>query len=67
MNNSWTKRWTALSIEYHWWRIRRLRRIQAKSTAAQKKIRLHRYRADQLGDYYEILSGIRDFDHRVIE
>lgn len=64
--NTWAKHWTAWCIEYHWWRIRCLRRSAGKNKCAQTRIQLHRYRAAQLGDLYEILIGIRDFDHRVI-
>lgn len=55
------RKWlTALMIEYHWACIRALRRCGCTRAAA-----LHRYRAEQLARYYEVLLGLRDTDDRI--
>jgi hypothetical protein len=66
MNNTWEKAATAFWIEYHWWKIRRLQKQQQRSKTTEHHIALHRYKAAQLADLYEVLSGIRDTAGRVI-
>ncbi len=50
----------ACQIEYHWWRIRRLRRRGRADLAF--RIGLHRYEADALGRLFDVISGIRNLD-----
>ena len=64
MNNTLEKAITALRIEYHWWMIRCIRK--QRGNTAGRRIAMHRYKADQLADLYEVLSGIRDTSGRVI-
>lgn len=58
-------KWIALKIEYHWWRIRALRN-QTQTESSAYHLGLHRYKADQLRNLYEVTAGIRDFEHAVI-
>lgn len=55
-----TLKWLALKIEYHWWRIGLLRN-KPQSDAIVYQSNLHRYKAHQLQELYEVTAGIRDF------
>ena len=66
MKHTIQKMTTALRIEYHWWRIRRLKKAQQRGVQAARRIELHRYRAAQLASLYEVLAGIRDTAGKVI-
>lgn len=56
----------ATQIEYHWWRIRSLRKknattVQKKSEKLSAAENLHRYKAEKASIQYEITVGLRDY------
>lgn len=63
---AWKKKTVALSIEYHWWRIRCLRRREQMTPEAVRRIELHRYQADRQAELYEILAGLRNLDGTLV-
>ncbi len=54
----------AAKIEYHWWRIRNLRKKKSMLTDNPDKLihaeNLHRYKAEKASIEYEISVGLRN-------
>lgn len=65
---NFNQRFLAAKIEYHWWRIRNLRKKKSMLSDNPEKLdyaeNLHRYKADKATIEYEISAGLRD--HRGI-
>ncbi len=61
---NFNQRFLAAKIEYHWWRIRNLRKRKSMQTDNPKKLdyaeNLHRYKADKATVEYEISAGLRN-------
>jgi len=62
---NFNQRFLAAKIEYHWWRIRNLRKKKSMLTDNPEKLdyaeNLHRYKADKATIEYEISVGLRDY------
>ena len=52
----------AAKIEYHWWRIARLKKKQENKASQRLKYceNLHRYYAEKNSEIYEVSLGLRD-------
>ena len=61
---NFNQRFLAAKIEYHWWRIRNIRKKKNVLTNDLSKLtfteNLHRYKAEQATVEYEISVGLRD-------
>lgn len=58
----------AAKIEYHWWRIDKLKKSRENKTnhCETEAENLHRYKAEQLAIEYEISLGLRDRKGKII-
>lgn len=61
---NFNQRFLAAKIEYHWWRIRNLRKKKSMHADNPDKLthaeNLHRYKAEKASIEYEISVGLRD-------
>jgi hypothetical protein len=61
---NFNQRFLAAKIEYHWWRIRNLRKKKSMHKDNPDKLdyaeNLHRYKAEKASIEYEISVGLRD-------
>ena len=58
----------AILIEYHWWRVDRLRKktLHEKIESTLYREDFHKFRAEQLMVLYEMCLGLRDFHGNII-
>ena len=58
----------AILIEYHWWRVDRLRKKSRheKNESTLNGEDFHKFRAEQLMVLYEICLGLRDYCGNII-
>lgn len=58
----------AILIEYHWWRVDRLRKKSRheKNESTLNREDFHKFRAEQLMVLYEMCLGLRDYCGNII-
>ena len=58
----------AIIIEFHWWRVDRLRNKNRHENPEIKHNRedFHKFRAEQLMVLYEMYSGLRDYCGNIV-